>query len=129
MASIARDKNGRKRILLVADNGNRKTIRLGKASMKQAGAFRVKLEALIAGRITGNIDTETAQWIAALPETIHSKLAAAGLVTGRTENLERPSVAPGGAFGRIYQAAVRCKAEYSACLWTMYQTLAGLLWV
>ena len=83
MASIARDKNGRKRILFVADDGSRKTIRLGKASMKQAEAFKIKLEALIAERITGNIDAETARWVAELGDNAHARLAAVGLVKPR----------------------------------------------
>ena len=82
MASIARDPRGRKRILFVAEDGRRKTIRLGKTSIKQADAFKLKLEAVIAGRYT-SIDAETARWIAALPDAIHGKLAAAGLVTQR----------------------------------------------
>ena len=83
MASIARDRNGRKRILFVAEDGSRKTIRLGKTSLKQAEAFKIKLEALIAGRITGSLDDETARWIAGLPDGIHGKLAAVGLLTTR----------------------------------------------
>ncbi|MHC4519041.1 MAG: tyrosine-type recombinase/integrase, partial [Planctomycetota bacterium] len=66
MASIGKDKGGRKRILFVAEDGSRKTIRLGKASMRQAEAFKVKVEALVAARLTGNIDPETARWIAGL---------------------------------------------------------------
>ena len=46
MASIGNDPNGAKRILFMA-NGKRKTIRLGKATMRQALAFKVKVEALI----------------------------------------------------------------------------------
>ena len=46
MASIGKDRNGRKRILFVAEHGSRKTIRLGKANMRQAEAFKVKVEAL-----------------------------------------------------------------------------------
>ena len=45
MATIGNDPNGRKRILFVAPDGKRKTIRLGKATMKQATAFKVKVEA------------------------------------------------------------------------------------
>ncbi len=82
MASISRDKNGRKRILFVTEDGKRKAIRLGKMNVKQAEAFKLKLEAVIAGRFTG-IDAETARWVAALPDAIHGKLAAAGLVTQR----------------------------------------------
>ena len=82
MASIGRDRNGRKRVLFVAEDGSRKTICLGKCSVKQALAFKVKLEALIAGRITGSIDDETARWVASLPNSIHKKLATVGLVDG-----------------------------------------------
>jgi len=48
MATIGNDPNGHKRILFVASDGKRKTIRLGKATMKQATAFKVKVEALSA---------------------------------------------------------------------------------
>ena len=85
MASIGKDRNGRKRILFVAEDGSRKTVRLGKASIKQAEAFKVKLEALIAGRLTGNIDQETARWIGELPDDMHAKLAKAGLSAPRPE--------------------------------------------
>ena len=36
MASIGKDPGGRRRILFVAQNGKRRTIRLGKCSQKQA---------------------------------------------------------------------------------------------
>ena len=84
MASIARDPKGRKRILFKAEDGKRKTIRLGKTSFKQAEAFKLKLEALIAARITGSMDAETARWIATLPDAIHGKLAGVGLVAQRS---------------------------------------------
>jgi hypothetical protein len=47
MATIGSDPNGRKRILFVAGDGTRKTIRLGKASMRQAETFKVKVEDLV----------------------------------------------------------------------------------
>src|SRR5665213_3778091 len=83
MASIGKDPNGYRRILFVAGDGSRKTIRLGKATAKQAEAFKVKLEALATGAITGSIDDETARWLAALDETMHARLAAVGLANGR----------------------------------------------
>jgi len=82
MASIGRDKNGRRRILFVDQDGSRKTIRLGKVTAKQAVAFKVKLEALISGRFS-SIDDETARWVAGLPDDMHGKLAAVGLVQPR----------------------------------------------
>ena len=83
MASIGKDQNGRKRILFVAEDGSRKTIRLGKASLKQAEAYKTKLEALIAGRTTGNIDPVTALWLTDLPDNAHAKIAAVGLAKPR----------------------------------------------
>ena len=53
MASIVSDLNGRKRVQFVASDGSRKTLRLGKASMKQAEAFKVKVEDLVSATITG----------------------------------------------------------------------------
>lgn len=88
MATIGKDKSGLKRILFVAPDGKRKTIRLGKCTIKQAETFKLKLEALIAGQYSG-IDAETARWIAALPDNIHSKLAAVGLVEERTPTVNQ----------------------------------------
>jgi len=83
MATIGNDPNGRKRILFVSGDGSRQTIRLGKASNKQAQAFKMRVEALIGQSITGSIDDETSRWLAALPDTMHSRLAAVGLVKPR----------------------------------------------
>ena len=83
MASIGNDPNGRKRILFVAADGRRKTIRLGKASMKQAEALKVKVEGLIGCGITGAMADETARWVADLPDGMHSRLAAVGLIPER----------------------------------------------
>jgi len=87
MASISRDPNGRKRVLFVASDGRRKTIRLGKTSLKQAAAFKLKLEALIAGRFSRSIDNETARWIADLPDDIYGRLVSVGLVKARARTL------------------------------------------
>jgi len=73
----------------VAEDGSRKPIRLGKVSLKQAEVFKVKLEALIADRLSGSIDPETARWIADLPDGIHAKLAKVGLVTERATKPEQ----------------------------------------
>jgi len=84
MASLCKDSNGRKRILFMAGDGSRKTIRLGKTSLKQARAFKAKLEDLIAAQFTGSMDAETARWIADMRDDIHAKLAATGLLMERT---------------------------------------------
>jgi len=85
MACIAKDRNGTRRILFVDHDGSRKTIRLGKCTQRQAEAFKVKLEALIAGRITGSQDDEVSRWVAGLPDNMHAKLVAVGLLGARTK--------------------------------------------
>jgi integrase len=94
MASVVRDKGGRKRVLFVAEDGSRKTIRLGKASMKQAEAFKVRLESLIPSKFTGKMEDETARWVAALPDDIYAKLASVGLVTARVSTPPAPEPTP-----------------------------------
>ena len=65
MASIVNDLNGRKRIQFIASDGVRRAVRLGKASMKQAEAFKTKVEQLVTASITGHPpDDETARWMA-----------------------------------------------------------------
>jgi len=85
MASIGKDPNGRKRILFVDEDGKRKTVYLGKASARQATAFKTRLENLIAGRYTGGIDDETARWLGDMPNDMHAKLVALGLVNPRED--------------------------------------------
>jgi integrase len=86
MASVIRDKNGRKRIGFTASDGSRKSIRLGKATLRQAEAIKPKIEQLVlaATGITGVIDDETAKWLTGLDEAMYDKLAAVGLVAPRT---------------------------------------------
>ena len=83
MASIANDPNGFKRVLFVAPDGKRKTIRLGKATAKQATAFKVKVEALVSQTITGNLDDEVSRWLAGLDAQVYNRLAAVGLAKPR----------------------------------------------
>ena len=60
MASVIRDGNGRKRIGFTAGDGTRKTLRLGKATLRQAEAVKVKVEQLVlaSAGITGVIDDD-----------------------------------------------------------------------
>ena len=106
MASIGTDPNGHRRILFVAGDGKRKTVRLGKVSQRQAEAFRVRLEVLVGRRITGTLDDETARWVAALDDASHGKLAAVGLVPSR----ER-SATTLGAFLTDFFDSVQVKAS------------------
>ncbi len=84
MASISRDPGGRKRILFVASDGNRKAIRLGKVPQKVAEAVKTKVEALVTATITTVApDDETARWIANLDRIMADRLAAVGLIPKR----------------------------------------------
>jgi len=86
MASVIRDKNGRKRIGFTAGDGTRKSLRLGKATLRQAEAVKVRVEQLVmaSAGITGVLDDKTAKWLTGLDEVMYGKLAAVGLVAPRT---------------------------------------------
>jgi integrase len=105
MASIGSDPNGHRRILFVAGDGSRKTIRLGKCSQRQSEAARVRVEALIAAAIVGQTpDDETSRWVAGLPDEMHRRIARAGLVLSR----ERSAMGL-GAFLKAYFDALAVK--------------------
>src|SRR5262249_6477003 len=83
VASICDDPNGRRRILFVAPDGSRKTIRLGKCDRKGAESIARHVEALLAEKIGGQpIPRETAVWLAGIGTTLRDRLAAVGLVEG-----------------------------------------------
>lgn len=88
MASISREKNGRRTIQFVGGDGKRRSIRLGKCSQRLAETVQVKVEHLAAALATGGaIDGETARWVGELDDTLHARLAAVGLLKPR---LRRP---------------------------------------
>jgi len=84
MASIARDKGGNRRILFVAPDGKRPTIRLGKVSQRMAEGIKYRVEHLLAAKLTGHaVDADTACWVAELPDALADKLARVGLIPRR----------------------------------------------
>src|SRR5215216_1945769 len=81
MASIVNDPNGRRRILFVAPDESRKTIRLGKCDRKSAEAIARHVEALLAAKIGGQpVPRDTSAWLAGIGTRLRDRLAAAGLV-------------------------------------------------
>lgn len=81
MASIARDKRGNRRILFVAPDGKRPTIRLGKVSQRAAEAVKFRVEQLLAAKLTGHaLEADTAQWVNELEPALSDKLARVGLI-------------------------------------------------
>jgi integrase len=85
MASVSCDSNGTKRILFVDGDGLRRTIRLGKVTTKAAESFRLRVETLLADKLTNRPwDAELSAWIRDLPEKMHDRLHRVGLLDERT---------------------------------------------
>jgi len=81
MASIARDKNGYRRILFVAPDGRRPTIRLGKVSQRAAEGIKYRVEQLLESRnLKRPMEADLTQWVAELEPRMAKKLARVGLV-------------------------------------------------
>jgi len=84
MASISREKNGRKTIQFVGPDKRRRSVRLGKVPEKMALAVKIKIEHLVAATVTGHaLDDETGRWVARLEDGLADKLAAVGLIPKR----------------------------------------------
>ena len=68
-------------IQIIAADGKRRSIRLGKISQRNAEAVKVKVEQLAAAAISGHaIDADTSRWVASLDSVMAEKLANAGLI-------------------------------------------------
>lgn len=84
MASIGADANGHRRILFVAEDRQRKTIRLGKCSQRDAEQVCRHVEALLASVIHSQpLGRETSVWLGNIGNNLHDRLARVGLVTPR----------------------------------------------
>lgn len=81
MASLSTDKKGNRTIQFVGGDKKRRSIRLGKMPLKTAEAIKLKVEKLVAAKISGHaFDNETAVWVAALETAMAEKLVAVGLI-------------------------------------------------
>ena len=95
MASVSHDRNGTKRVQFIGKGGIRKTIRLGKVSIKLAEAVACKVQALAsAARARLPWDSETAAWVAGIDDTLYAKLQAVGLVPPRDPLTAVPRLGP-----------------------------------
>src|SRR5271170_4065349 len=84
MATIGSDSGGRKRILFVAGDGSRKTVRLGPVSARAAESVRLRIEELASATMNGHpLARDTALWLGGIGDTLHDRLARAGLVQPR----------------------------------------------
>ncbi|MDP7019421.1 MAG: tyrosine-type recombinase/integrase [Pirellulaceae bacterium] len=81
MASIAKDKNGTRRILFVAPDGRRPTIRLGKVSQRAAESIKYRVEQLLESlNLNRPMEADLAQWVTNLEPWLAKRLAAVGLI-------------------------------------------------
>jgi site-specific recombinase XerD len=84
MASVVRDPGGRKRILFMDAGGFRRTLRLGKAEVRDAEGVRVRIERLVSAEVTRQpLDAATAQWVMDLDDVLHARMVAVGLLKPR----------------------------------------------
>ncbi len=83
MASISNDGQGLRRIQFVI-NSQRKAIRLGHCTAKQASTICTHIEAILSAKLSNSaVEPATAQWLGEIPDDMHQRLAAAGLVQAR----------------------------------------------
>lgn len=81
MASIARSTNGTRRILFMAPDGARPTIRLGKVSQRAAESVKNRVEQLLEAQFLNRpMEGDLAQWVAGLDPRMSKKLADVGLI-------------------------------------------------
>ncbi len=87
MASVIKDPGGLKRIQWCIGGNQRRTLRLGNVTLRQADAVRVRIEQVLASRSTGVLDTEAARWVEGLDDEMHKKLSHLGLVKPRDRHV------------------------------------------
>ncbi len=93
MASISQLSDGKKLIQFIDAEQKRRTIRLGKVSLRQAEAVRSHIEHLVAcSLLRHSIETRTAVWLSEIPAELHRRLAATGLIEARDKPKESPEV-------------------------------------
>lgn len=107
MASIGKDPNGTRRILFVAGDGSRRTVRLGKVPMKVANEIKARVESLNAAKAAGvALDADTAAWVARIGDDLAAKLAAVGLIP---ERVPAEAVTLGGFVRRLLEQRADAK--------------------
>jgi len=80
MASITNHANGFRTLQVVALDGKRYSIRLGKVSKRVAEATKAHVEELVACKKTGQpVSAELRGWLDSIDDTIHQRLETAGL--------------------------------------------------
>lgn len=88
MSSVSNDPNGRRRLLFMAPDGTRKTIRLGKCSKRDAERVAGYVDDLNTAMIRGGaMSRDTAAWLKTIGSDLHGRLSRAGLVEERAKRI------------------------------------------
>lgn len=91
MASISNKPNGRRWIQFTDATGKRKTLRLGKVSLRHAESVKVKVNELLSASVTGApLSQESSVWLKQIDSIMYEKLAAVGLVRSRARQTLGP---------------------------------------
>lgn len=81
MASLSRDGNGWRILVVCPATGKRHTIRTGRCARKNAETARNMVERLVEAQSLGTaIDGQTAEWLKAIDDKLRARLAKVGLI-------------------------------------------------
>ena len=84
MASLAKNTAGSWRVIFYGADGLRREVTVGKLPKRQAEGVQSHIENLLsAGRLGGEVSNATSAWVQSLGDTMHKRLAAAGLIPER----------------------------------------------
>ena len=84
MASVTTEANGNRTIQVVCPDEKRRSIRLGKVTLKQANAIKTRVEELSSARLSRTpLESQTAEWLGGISDTLHVRLVNAGLAEPR----------------------------------------------
>ena len=113
MASIGCDSGGRRRVLFVASDGKRKTVRLGKVSQRTAESVKYRVEQLLEVLIFSRpMGADLAAWVTDLEPQLADRLARVGLIP-RVE-------AKAATLGPFLGSYVKSRADVKASTATVY---------
>lgn len=119
MATIRKEPNGRKTILVVCPDRKRRSIRLGKMHIRTAEKVKHHIESLASAATAGHaIERDTADWLRSIGDELHDRISRTGLCHAR----ER---APLGVWIDRYIAALKITKHTTSRNWR--QTRANLV--
>ena len=127
MASITTEPKGRKTIQFKGKDGKRRSIRLGKVSLRLAESVKVRVEQLNAAAITGHaMDAETARWLPTIEGELADKLASVGLIPLReVTTLDSFIQQYCDSRSNVKPALYGCASSF-AMVWAKHHTEAGV---